>query len=436
MNILLVEPKTTSIAYNLALLKWARFCDDNGHNYQYVRGIVPHAVKDIGTRVSMKYWDHESEFDIIPDKIYMSCIFSFYSKKYSDTIDHYLKLFPSAEMIVGGVFPSLTPDWFDKEKWSGGTFGDQKVYIHQGRHPDIENLVPKYDCYVIDEDMISGTEAQKERVMKKRQKIVLYTSRGCVNKCGYCAVPKLEGNQVNFGTIRPYLEAAKKEVPDATSVVLYDNNFTEQTNLSQIVDELVEFDYAVDIHGLHVEAFTPEFAKEVSRLNFKAQGKEHSTAYMRFSFDKMKYEPSVWKAMETFSKANIDAEFFCYMLYNWIDSPDDFWKRIIVSHDIARTYNRSIYLFPQRYEPFQALEKYGYVGRNWTPEFASGVRRMATWLHGFITCSSSLNIFRWLGYTLEEFEERCVSMTDSNYRLEKKTKDLPDFQFFLDQIKH
>ncbi len=327
----------------------------------------------------------------------------------------------------------MTPDWFNKEKWSGGMWGKKRVSIHQGRHLDIENLVPKYNCRVIDQDMISGTPAQQERVLNKRKKIVLYTSRGCVNKCGYCAVPKLEGGQVNFSTIRPYLEAAKKEIPEADSVVLYDNNFTEQTNIKQIVDELVEFDYAVDIHGLHVEAFTPEFASEISRLKFKAQGNT-GNGYMRFSFDKMKYEPSIWKAMDVYSKSGITTNFFCYMLYNWIDSPEDFWKRIIVSHSIAREYKKSIFLFPQRYEPFQALEKYDYTGRHWTPELADGVRKLTTWIHGFITCSPSLNIFKWLGYDIEEFKERCLAMHDVDYRLEKKTEDLPDFDHFLKQI--
>lgn len=432
MKILLVEPKTTSIAYNLALLKWARFCVVNGYEYQYIRGKIKHSDYDFHRQP--KLYDPDSKFNIIPDKIYISCIFSFYSKKYEDIIDYYHHMFLNAKINIGGVFPSLNPEWFNKEKWKSGSFGNSWLHIHQGRHSDIENLVPKYDCTVIDEDWEYGTEKQRESVLKKQQKVVLYTSRGCVNNCGYCAVPKLEGKQVNFPTIRPYLEAAKKEVPDATSVVLYDNNLTEQTYIKDIVDELVEFDYAVDVHGLHVSAFTPEFAEQMARLKFRAQGKDSSTPYMRFSFDKMKYEPDVWKAMKIFSEANIDTEFFCYMLYNWIDSPEDFWKRIIVSHDIARTYKKSIYLFPQRYEPFQALEKYKYVGSKWTPELASGVRKLATWLHGFITCSPSLNIFQWIGYDLDEFKTRCENMTDKKYRLEKKTTNLPNFQHFLKQI--
>jgi hypothetical protein len=46
-----------------------------------------------------------------------------------------------------------------------------------------------------------------------------------------------------------------------------------------------------------------------------------------------------------------------------------------------------------------------------------------------------MNVFKWLGYDLEEFKERCVSMNTKGYRLEKKTEPIPDFQFFLDQIK-
>ena len=40
MKFLILEPKTKAIAPNIALMKWARWCENNGHEYQYVRGIV------------------------------------------------------------------------------------------------------------------------------------------------------------------------------------------------------------------------------------------------------------------------------------------------------------------------------------------------------------------------------------------------------------
>ena len=94
---LLVEPKTKAIAPNIALMKWAKWASLQGHEYQYVRGMVYPKIK--------------------PDEILMSCIFSYNSRLYEETINHYLRLFPDAKVTVGGVFPSLNPEWFNR--WNG-----------------------------------------------------------------------------------------------------------------------------------------------------------------------------------------------------------------------------------------------------------------------------------------------------------------------------
>ena len=69
MKILIVEPKLTSIAPNIALMKWARWCELNKHEYKYIRGCIKQ--------------------DLIPDKILMSFIFTYYSKIYEETINFY-----------------------------------------------------------------------------------------------------------------------------------------------------------------------------------------------------------------------------------------------------------------------------------------------------------------------------------------------------------
>lgn len=412
MKYLLLEPNTTSIAYNIALMKWARWCEENGHEYQYVRGFV--------------------EPDIIPDKILMSCIFTYYSKKYENLIDFYLKRFPNATILVGGVFPSLLPEWFNKKKWNSVFL--QKVQIHQGMHPEIENLIPKWNVEVKDEDFFKS-DKMKEKATKKKKKIVMYSSRGCVNKCGYCAVPKLEGDMRSFKTIKQYLETGKRELPEATSIVLYDNNFTAHHYIHDIIDELVEFGMPVDIHGLHVDGFTWDIAKYMSKLKFASQN-EGSTAYIRFSFDKMKYRDNILTALEYAKEAGIKAEFFCYMLFNWIDRPFDFWKRIVLSQEMVDTVGKTICLFPQRYEPFGALEKYQYIGKHWTNELARGARRISTFLHGFLPVTTTHNIFNWLGHDFEEFISRLNHMGESpKNRLEKKNESPPSLEKLLDTIK-
>jgi hypothetical protein len=209
MKYLIIEPKVKAIAPTISLMKWARCCEQKGHEYQYVRGRV--------------------EPEIIPDAILMSYIFSYYSTVYEKTINFYLNKFPDAKITVGGAFPSLNPKWF--KKWNGA------VTVHKGLCPEIESLTPQFNVDIQSED----------ENPYPRDKIVLYASRGCSSKCRYCAVPTLEGPMKSFKSIKHMLISAKQDMPEARSVVLYDNNFTEHEYFDNIIDELVDFDLPCDI---------------------------------------------------------------------------------------------------------------------------------------------------------------------------------------------
>ena len=379
MKYLIVEPKAKAIAPNIALMKFARWCELNGNEYQYVRG-----------RVQPK---------ITPDVILMSCIFSYHSKLYENTINFYLRKFPEAKITVGGAFPSLNSKWFNK--WNG-------VSVHKGLYDEIENLAPKYNVDIKSED----------ENPYPRDKIVLYASRGCPNKCRFCCVPKLEGGMKSFESISGMLNAAK--MPYASSVVLFDNNFTEHPHFDNIIDELVDFGLPVDIHGLHVDSFTRHHAKRFAELKWSAQG-ENGIPYLRFSFDKMKYADGIHKALKYVTDYDVKASFFCYMLFNWMDTPNDFWEKIQIAQKIVDDVGETIYLFPQRYEPLNALERNQYIGKHWKKELVRGITKLYTQIRGFIPITRSRNVYEWIGHTKEEFLENAFKMgTDYNFSLKKK----------------
>jgi hypothetical protein len=400
MKYLMVEPNTPSIAYNIALMKLARWCEENAFEYKYVRGIV--------------------KPDIVPDIIYVSCIFSFYAGRYEKTINHYLKLFPKARIIVGGVFPSLNPEWFIRDGWSSKLFfGDGRVTTHRGVFPQIEKLVPKYDVEIKDEDETKSQRTIK-RMLDKRKKIVLYSSRGCVNKCKYCAVPVIEGDMKSFTSIKEHLKIGKQELPNASSIVLYDNNFTEHKYFDNIIDDIIESDLPVDIHGLHVSSFNEQQAKRFKQVKWASQNENSGRPYLRFSFDKLKYENDIEKALILCKEYDIKSEFFLYMLYNWHDGPNDFWYRMVKAQFLAVKHNKMINMFPQRYEPLDSLKKNKFIGKKWNQELLSGIGWILSWSRGFLTLTPSQNLFRWYGFTKEDFFKKCYELSkDKNIRYKK-----------------
>ena len=375
MHILLVEQDTPRIAPNIALMKFATWAEINGHTWKYV----------IGEKNFLKQ---------SPDLVLSSLIFSFYSKQYRECLVHYRRLYPNARFIVGGAFPTLNPKWFKDHL----PFAD----VHEGINPEIEDLPLKYS------------------LEPTNKKIVGYASRGCTNSCKYCAVSKLEGEMRSFPTIKPMIDNGLKEIKNPSGIVLFDNNFTCHRYFDQICDELEEFKLPVDIHGLHVSSFTEHHAERFARLKWGSQH-EQGTAYMRFSFDFVGYQPHILRALKLAEKHQIKAGFFCYMLFNWVDSPDDFWKRIVQAQEMTDETGRTIFLFPQRFEPLDALGRNKFVGAKWDKDLVTGMVRLYTFMHGFLPVTPSHNIFRWIGHTKEEFLDNARKFaTQPHFRLEKK----------------
>ena len=58
-------------------------------------------------------------------------------------------------------------------------------------------------------------------------------------------------------------------MPYASSVTLYDNNFKTNPYLDPIIDELVDFGLPVDIHGLHAGNCTMNHANNLIIKNLK-----------------------------------------------------------------------------------------------------------------------------------------------------------------------
>jgi hypothetical protein len=378
LKYLLVEPAVKAIAPNIALMKWARYCEINSIEFQYVRGCV--------------------RPDLVPDKILMSCVFTFYSDIYEKTIDYYSNMFPGVDVIVGGVFPSLYPEWFNKEKWSGDKFyGGSIVKVHKFTHPDIELLTPKFNVNIKSEDKLYS-----------RNKLVLYSSRGCPNKCGYCAVPRLEGNMNSFKSIRNQLETGIKELPEATGVVLYDNNFTEHEYFDDICNELIEFGLPVDIHGLHLSAFNEHQAEVFSRMKWGGQG-ENSFPYLRFSFDHKRYLKYIERSLIWCKKYKVKARLFLYCLFNYNDSPDDFWWKVERCQEIVDRVGLTIVLYPAKYAPFDPNIKKQYIGEKWTKELVVGFTRMYTEYRNFIPITKQRTIYKNLiGSSKEEWISKCL----------------------------
>jgi hypothetical protein len=305
LKVLLVEPDYYTRYPPLGLLKLSSYHKSRGDKVEYVHG------KTLPTRFRE------------PDLIYVTSLFTYAWGPVHEAVRFYKRRFPGVKLVLGGIYASLLPD---HAKVSGA----DEVYT--GLYNPAEMLIPDYD------------------LVPKWDGSITFASRGCVRKCGFCSVPKLEGppNALKY-SIRQFIH------PKHTKVILWDNNILGTSNWKAIFEELEQLGLIVDFNqGLDARLVTEEVAELVSKLRMN---------FIRLAYDYHGIGPAVGKAIERLSANGVSPrKIVVYTLYNYIDDPKDLYERIL---DLLQWGAVS---YPMKFEPLCSLQKNAYVGSQWTPE--------------------------------------------------------------------
>jgi hypothetical protein len=304
MHVLLAEPTYYTRYPPLGLLKLASYHKLQGDTVALVRGCQP--------------------VSLTPDRVYVTSFFTYAWKPVHEAVAYYKNMFPGAKVVVGGIYATLMPEHAALSR------ADE---VHHGLHNEAEDLLPDYSL-----------------VPDWRQSIV-FSHRGCVNRCPYCAVPVMEPTT---GPIR--VKSIRHLVaPSHRKVVLWDNNLLGATNWRDLVAELKEIGLPVDFNqGLDARRITEEVAREFKGLRIDP---------VRMAYD----VPSERRALERAIPALESAGFklrnmIVYVLYNFQDSPEEFLERLCDLMDWG------VVAYPMRFEPLDSLRKNQYIGDKWTAE--------------------------------------------------------------------
>jgi hypothetical protein len=318
VKILLVEPDYYTKYPPLGLLKIGKMEERRWNEVRLVRGL-----QDI------------AGFE--PQRVMVTSLFTFAWKPVHEAIDYYHERFPSAEITVGGIYATLMMNHIKS--------AFPYVNVHSGLVPEAENVLPAYHLL---------KEVDK---WKEWNKSIIFTTRGCIRKCPFCVVPKIEGKlkEPKF-TILPFIH------PDHKDVVIWDNNFLASPYVKNILTELRDGGYKADFNqGLDARLMTDEFASLLADLR-------SDTIHMAYDWP---WEgPYVHKAIDLLASAGYRRkDLIFYVLHNFYDfkysrgdTPEDFFHRI---KDIAE-WRASAY--PMRYIPLDSLTRSGFVSPLWTAE--------------------------------------------------------------------
>jgi hypothetical protein len=316
-----VEPDYYTRYPPLGLLKLASFHRAKGDTVELVRGGLEPAKS--------------------PDLIHVTSLFTYAWKPVHEAVSYYKSIYPNVKIHLGGIYASLLPE---HAKLSGADF------IHIGLHYEAEQLTPAWD-------LIPQWKAS-----------ILFASRGCIRRCGFCSVPKLEG--------RPHdlkLGIRNLIYPGHDRVILWDNNILGNANWRSIFDELIEIGLQVDFNqGLDARCMTEESAEKISEMKMSV---------IRLAYDFKGIGPYVKRAVDLLDEKGVrKRNIVIYVLFNYTDDPEDFFERI---RDLL---SWGVVSYPMRYEPLTSLEKNKYVSPNWDAkrlEMVADARRVIGYAGAF-----------------------------------------------------
>lgn len=362
MKILLVEPNYKTKFKNLGLMRILSMLKGKGNSVRFIKGI-----KKAGFN---------------PDEIWITTLFTYQYREVLRTIRFYKKKYPKSIIRIGGMLASTRPDLFKNEG----------VIIHKGILPEAEEYSPDYSLYPdIDYSMS-------------------FITRGCVNKCGFCVVPKLEGKIYHRDNWLQDINTNFKKI------IFLDNNWLaldKETWLKDVkkLRELkkkginqMDFNQSLDCRF-----FTEEIAKELKGLPIRP---------MRFSFDHMGADGKCQNAIKLSKKYRF-SEIRVDVLYNWNDTIEDFYYRL---KEICRAGGCSILM---KFAPIDQINR-DYVGKHWTKKERDAVHKINPYPNGEISSQTIEEFEYYFGKDAKEFK-RMLNFDNihklSKLKMEKQSKD-------------
>ncbi|HTE39638.1 MAG TPA: hypothetical protein VK629_02340 [Steroidobacteraceae bacterium] len=404
-NILLIEPGYKNKYPPLGLMKIAQYHGPRGKN-DHVK-----FIKGEDRSVLGRAWD----------RIYVTTLFSFEYQRIAKSIDFALEVAngQADKVFVGGIAASLMNDRFKGEgRWHGVRFikgllstppatslqlddFSEELYSDDKIGTAIEDLVPDYSIL-----------GQIEYEYPVRDAYFAYTSRGCIRKCGFCGVPKLEGMQRDTESLTAMIKSVDSLYGAKKDLILMDNNVVASARFKEIIAEIrdlgftpgakikrphertgllrrVDFNQGVDARILCKDEM---YLRELATICLKP---------LRIAFDHLGLREPYERAIRFAHQFGL-TELSNYMLYNFHDSPEDLFERMRLNVTLNEELGIRIWSFPMRFQPTDLPDR-SHIGKKWTRYQLRAIQIVLQATHGVV--SGEPQFFkRAFGNTAQEFE--------------------------------
>jgi hypothetical protein len=409
LKILLVEPMYKCKYPPLGLMKLSTFHNNRGDEVYFIKGL------------------NKDYKDIQWDRIYISTLFSFYWKETIDTIKYYeYSVKEPQNFFIGGPMATIMADeiWQETGYRTINGLLNEKGKINIQDDYKIDNLVPDYDIL----DTISYKYIPTNVYF-------CYSTRGCVRNCPFCAVPQIEPEFNNYISVKDQINKIAEKHGEKKDLLLLDNNILASPCFEHIINEIKDAGFEknakfngkkryVDFNqGVDLRLLTKQKIKLLSEIAIKP---------LRIAFDDIKLKDRYIKAIEMAAEYEL-YNLSNYILFNFNDTPKDFYERLKINIKLNERLGTKIYSFPMKYIPIKNKDR-RYVGKHWNHRYLRGIQCILHITHGVV--SPKRPFFEAaFGKNYSEFK-KILLMPDSfiMYRKSIKKDDVLRWNNILDSL--
>lgn len=385
MRVLLIEPDYRNKYPPLGLMKLSAYHKRRGDFVKFVKGCDKEIVQE--------RWD----------RVYISTLFTFFWNKTLKTIKFYARAVGDPKRLyVGGVLATLMSSELASET-------DANIVRGLVSSPEDIGLRGKYciDHIIPDYSMLDETDYR----YATEDAYIAYATRGCPNRCKFCAVRSIEPDFEHYMPLRKQIRGAEDVYGGRKDLLLLDNNVLASNQFERIIHDIRDLGFErgamfngcqrhVDFNqGVDARRLTKKKAKLLSKIAIKP---------LRLAFDDIRLKETYIRGVRLSSENGI-LHLSNYVLYNFTDTPEDFYQRLKINIRLNKELGTRIYSFPMKYIPLEAKNR-RYVGQNWNRQYIRGVQCILLATHGMV--SSNKTFFKAaFGSSQEEFK-RIIMMPE------------------------
>lgn len=195
---------------------------------------------DLVNEAKDKYWKKTWEQEAEWDRVGVTTLFTFYWDITIETIEFAKKLVKDPKnLMVGGVLASIQPKELSEATGLHIHEKGQAGGIHIGilRAGDLDKGdTQKIDELELDYSILDEIEYQ----YPMSNAYYRYTTRGCVNKCAFCAVPTLEPDYIEYIPLKRRIDRINDLYGEQKDLLLMDNNVLASEYYPQIIQEIID----------------------------------------------------------------------------------------------------------------------------------------------------------------------------------------------------